>query len=116
MIETLSYSLNNAIDTLNNALTNNVSLADNILCTVKTLSVQVDINGKPTSSLVFPLSFSGQAKVINVGNVVNQTNSSIYPTGAVMVFWVQTQTGIQINNISGLQPNNTYNITVVVYG
>ena len=116
MIETLSYSLNNAIESLNNAMANGVSLKSNILCTIKVLNIQVDVNGKPTSSLVFPLTFTGQVLGVSVVNVVNQTNSSIYPTGAVMPFFVQTQTGVQINNITGLQPNNTYNVTVVAWG
>jgi len=97
-------------------MANEISLQDNILCTVKTLSVKVDSNGKPTTSLVFPLTFTGQVLGLSVLNVVNQTNSSTYPTGAVMMFWVQTQTGIQVNNITGLQSNNTYNITVVAWG
>lgn len=116
MIETLSYSINNAIESLNDAMDNSVSLKDNILCTIKTLSVQVDMNGKPLTSLIFPLSFTGQVLGVTVMNTINQTNSSVYPVGAVQMFWVQTQTGVQINNITGLQPNNTYNIVVVAWG
>lgn len=116
LIETLSFSINNAIDNINAALNNNISLNDNILCTVKTLNIQVDATGKPLTTLIFPLSFTGQAKLLEIGNVQNQTNSVLYPTSAVMFFWTQVQNGIQVNSITGLLVNNTYNITVVVYG
>lgn len=116
MIETLSYSINTAIESLNNALSNNVSLADNILCSVKTITTQVDLNGKPTVSLVFPLSFTGTCKGLSVINVTNTTNTSSYPTSGVILSFAQTQSGIQINNITGLEPNNTYSITVIAWG
>lgn len=116
MIDSLSYSINNAIESLNNAMKNNISLQDNILCTVKTLSVQVDSNGKPTTALSFPLSFTGQALGLTVLNAVNQTNSISYPSTAVYINWTQTQNGIQINTVTGLTAMNNYNITVVAWG
>src|SRR5271166_6015972 len=97
-------------------MANNISLQSNILCTIKSLNVQVDINGKPTTSLTFPVSFTGQCLGLTVMNAINQTNSSSYPTQAVMVNWSQTQNGIQVNTVTGLTAQNNYTVTVVAWG
>jgi hypothetical protein len=116
LINTLGFSLNNAITNINQALANNISLQDNILCTVKTFNVQVDATGKPTTSTTFPLTFTGQCLGISLINVLNTTTSSAYPTGGVTISWTQTQSGVQLNNITGLATNNTYSITVIAWG
>jgi hypothetical protein len=116
LIATLGFTLNNAIENINDALDNNISLADNILCTVKTFSLQVDSTGKPTTSTTFPLTFTGQCQGLSVINVTNTTNSSTYPTGGVTISFAQTQNGIQINNITGLPTNNTFSLTVIAWG
>jgi len=116
MIETLSYSINNAVESLNTAMANNVSLKDNVLCTVKTFNVQVDSTGKPTTSTTFPLTFKGTCLGVSLINIINSTNSSSYPTSGVTISYSQTQNGIQLNNITGLATNNTYSITVIAWG
>jgi hypothetical protein len=116
MIETLSYSINNAIESLNAAMDNNVSLADNILCTVKTFNVQVDSTGKPTNTTTFPLSFTGQCLGISLINIINSTNSTTYPTSGVTISYSQSSGGIQLNNVTGLTSGNTYSLTVIAWG
>jgi hypothetical protein len=115
MIETLSYSINNAIESLNNALANNVTLQSNIACTVKTFTIQVDSTGKPTTTTTFPLTFKGTCAGLSVLNAINTTNSGSYPTGGVFVSFSQTQNGIQLNNVTGLEANNQYSITLVAW-
>ncbi len=116
LVNTLGFSINNAITNINDALDNQVSLKDNILCTVKTFNVEVDSTGAPTTSTTFPLTFTGQCLGISLINVLNTTTSSSYPTGGVTISFTQTQTGIQLNNITGLATNNTYSITVIAWG
>lgn len=116
LVSTLGFTINNAIENINDALDNEISLQDNILCTVKTFSVQVDSTGKPTTSTTFPLSFTGTCLGITMINIINTTNSASYPTGGVTISFSQTQSGIQLNNLTGLAANNTYSITVVAWG
>lgn len=116
MIETLSYSINNAVESLNTAMTNNVSLQDNILCTVKTFTVQVNANGAPTTTTTFPLTFKGTCLGISLINIINTSTSGVYPPGGVTVSFSQTQNGIQINNITGLTAMTNYSITLIAWG
>lgn len=116
MIETLSYSINNAVEALNTALNHNVSLQDNVFCTVKTFNIQVDSAGTPSTSTTFPLTFTGTCLGVSLINIINTTNSIGYPTSGVTVSFSQTQNGIQINNITGLIPMNKYSLTIVAWG
>jgi len=116
LINTLGFTLNNAISNINDALDNEISLQDNILCTVKTFNIQVDATGKPTTTTTFPLSFTGTCLGVSLINLINTTNTGTYPTGGVTISFSQTQNGIQLNNLTGLLPNNTYSITVVAWG
>lgn len=115
-METLSYALNYAIEAINDALNHNISLTDNILCSLKDLTLQVDATGKPTSPLTFPVNFTGQVQGLTVLNVTNLTNSNSYPTSGVFVSFSQTQNGIVVNNITGLVPFNSYTLRIVAWG
>ena len=116
LVEKLAYSINYGIEVINDALNHNVSLGDNIKCTVKDLTLQVNSSGSPVTPINFPVSFSGRVVGLSVLNVINSTNSAGYPTSWPGISFTQTQTGISINNITGLQPNNTYILTVVAWG
>jgi hypothetical protein len=56
LIDTLSNSINTAIDSIHNALNNKLSLADNFLCDLKDIEISVDSSGIPTSTTTFKLS------------------------------------------------------------
>lgn len=116
LIETLSFSLNNAIDVINNAINGNISLSENILCSIKDLTLQVDANGTPTSPITFPVNFTGQVQGLLALNVTNKTNSNSYPTSGVFVSFEQTQNGILIKNITGLVAGNSYTLRIVAFG
>lgn len=116
LVDRLSVSLNNGIDVLYNALNNNLSLADNVLCTVKDIQLKVDSSGNPAATSGFSVGFSGKALGVIVLRAVNQTNNSIYPTAAPFVSFSQTSSLITINNITGLQTGSTWLLTVVAFG
>lgn len=119
LIDTLSVSLNNGITSLYSALTNNVSLSDNIYATVKTLSLKVDANGNPLNTTSFNLNSymtSNQIQGISVINAINQDNSNTYPVSGPFISYTQNGTTVTVNNITGLQQGANYNITVVAWG
>ena len=115
LVSQLAASINIGMENLYGALNNNISLKDNISCTVKTLSLEVNAVGTPTSTTTFQLDKSGTVLGITVLKATNLTDSSIYPSSGIFVSWTQTQTGILINNITGLQSNQNYQLTLVAY-
>jgi len=116
LVDQLAVSLNIGLESLYSALSKNVSLKDNIRCTVKDLTITVNASGTPTSSTQFALDIPGQIIGTQVIYAINTTNSAVYPTGGIFISFTQTSTGILISNITGLPANQAFTIRVVAYG
>lgn len=115
LVSQLAVSINNSFDIVYSALNKRISLRDNIACTVKDITVQVDSTGKPTSSTIIALDINTKVDALLVGKVDNLTNNGSYPTAGVLLGWEQNQTNVFINNITGLQANNNYQIRVIAF-
>lgn len=115
LVDILSLSLNNGIEVLYEALNNQLTLRDNVKCTVKDITISVDSVGKPLQNSVFTLNSTSKVDQIVVGLAQNQTNSNTYPTSAPFISGSQNNNTFVISNISGLQPNQTYLLRVTVY-
>lgn len=116
LIDKLAYALNNTVEQIITTLTNNVSLKDNMFCTLKVMTVIVDSSGNPTTATQFPMVNITKAIGVICINAVNQTNSTSYGTTGITVNWSQAGTAIILNNITGLIPSNTYQMTFVAFG
>lgn len=115
MVERLSYSINIFADNINAALNKNISLQDNIQCTVKSFNIEVDSVGKPKNPTAFTLTSTGKLTGITVLTAINQTNSNIYPTGTPFISYNLNNTIVSITNVAGLPANNVFTLTVVAY-
>lgn len=115
LIDTLSVSLNSGIESLYEALNNNVSLKDNIKCTVKNVTLQVDSQGKPKVTTSFLLDIKGKIYGISSINAVNSTNPNTYPLGGQTISFTQNDTIVTITNVTGLQQNDTYVLTLIAW-
>lgn len=113
LINLLSQSLNTAIESLNDAVTNGLTIEDNFDAVVKTVNVTVGATGSPNTTTSFPLTGTGPILGLWVLRAVNVSVPNTYPTGGVTVSWTPTATSIVINNVTGLQPNQTYTLTLV---
>ena len=116
LVEKLSVTINNGFELLYNAMANNVSLSDNIFCTVKVVSVQVNSSGTPISPLSFKISTTGSIKGISVIKADNQTNSNVYPNSSPFMTYSQNDTTITVSNIAGLPISNKFDLTVICWG
>lgn len=106
--------MNYGIETLYQALNNNLTFQDNFSSTVATVSVSVDSNGNPTSPVSFKLTNNqNTVKGVIVINTVNLDNPTSYPPGAVGVSFSFTTQSVILNNIKGLNPGTNYNITLL---
>lgn len=116
LVDQLSASLNYGIESLYDLSNKNVSLRDNLRCTVKDIAVSVDASGAPVGVTTFSLDIQGQIIGTQVIYAVNTANSGIYPTGGIFISYTQTQNGVLINNITGLPANQPFSLRIVAYG
>lgn len=115
LIETLSFSLNNGIEVLYQALNKSLNLKDNIACTVKTFEIEVSDDGTPKAETTFALESSNKILGMVVLNAVNETNSKVYALSTPFISFSQSGKTITINNIKGLQSGYKYTITLVAF-
>lgn len=122
----LADTLNYEIEIFNTTLTQQVSLGDNVLCDVKTLSITVDGSGNPTTTPSFTIVNKNITSIqgMQVIKAVNAANTNSYVTGAPFLSYsVQQKQGqntssitVAITNCTGLPANTAFNLTVVIYG
>jgi hypothetical protein len=106
---------------LNSFMQEVVELADkridfeNKVENIKTVDITVDSTGKPllNNKIATDLSTVRGHQVIDA---INLSNPSIYPTQQPFISFTRLAGGfIQVNNITGLQANNKYRLTIIFY-
>lgn len=116
LITNLSNSLNINLEFLYQGFNKNVSLRDNIACTVKEITVTVDADGVPTNPIAFARDTNLPVIGAEVINAINLTNSTAYPTGQPFIAYTLNNDGrFVIRYISSLTAGNNYRLTVVIW-
>lgn len=115
LVEKLSVSINNAFDTIYNALNKNITFADNITSTIAEFDVTVDVNGKPTQNTQFKLDAS-QTSVqgLIVIDCYGTQDSTLIPDSGVFINFDKNQNFIIINKIKGLAKNTQFHLKVLM--
>lgn len=118
LVEKLSVTINDGFEQLYNAFTRNISVRDNIFCTVKNVEITVDSTGRPLnqSNAGFKLDTVGTITGISVVRATNLTNSIVYPTGGVFISYSQDTGNISILNVAGLPANNKFQLVIIAWG
>lgn len=114
-VESMAITVNHGIEVLYNALNKNISLTDNIACSLRDVTVTVDSDGEPTGTTTMSLDSNNTVIGCQVIKVSNVTNPSAFPTGSVFITFAQNENGLTINHITGLIPNNKYTLKIVAY-
>lgn len=115
LISKLAYSLNQPLQDITTALTNNLNIDDNFQLIKKDLTVQVDATGTPTTTLQFKTGLSVSCAGIQVIKATNQTNSTTYVTGQPFITFTENSGLLTVNNIAGLPANNVFQLRLVLY-
>lgn len=114
-IDKLAYPLNIFMEKVTTLLNKNIDFF-NLNQEIINLSVAVDVTGKPTILTQYKTTL--KSKVI--GNVcisaLNTVNGSTYPTGQPFLSFTQNGLIVTINNVTGLQPSQKYNLTILSIG
>ena len=114
LVGKIASILNPFMDSITNALTNQLTFEDNLNAQVTTITVSVDGNGIPTSPLSVKYNLTSTATKLWVVSSQNTTNSNSYLTGAPFLEWSNNGTQININHITGLTAGNSYQLTLVI--
>jgi hypothetical protein len=114
LVNKLALSVNSGFESLYQALSRKLTFGDNIQASIKEIDVSIDATGKPIISTTFKL----DDPLMKVSGVIilsctNLNNASSYPSTAPFIFWTQTSTGIQVDNIAGLNIGPTYRLRVL---
>ena len=115
IIEQLSYTINNGFEGVYNALNNGLSLEDNLDVSVKDVLITVDATGIPTSPTSYTVTNSNPIDGTQVIRALNQTNSTVFPTGGIFISYTQSGNKVTINNITGLPANNQFSVRIISY-
>lgn len=115
LVEKLSVTINQGLEVLYDLSNKKISLRDNILCTVKEVSVDMGSNGIPKATTGFTIDIPGRILGIDILYLRDNTNG-FYPTSAPFITFTQDDNIIFINHITGLQAGSNYTMRVVAYG
>lgn len=113
LMEKLAFPINQFFETVTNAMSKGIEFDENINSQLKDITIQVDDNGNP-GNISFQSTKKGKAKGIICVKADNVTNASHYPTSGVMVSFYDDGGVIKVNNITGLQPRETYQLKLLV--
>lgn len=117
LLQTLANTINPNGENTFDALSNNLTLKDNMLSIITNVTLSVNSNGIPNNNQAISLNNTiKQLEGIQVLYANNSTNATTYPTGAPFISWTQTVNAVTINHVTGLTPNDTWVLHLCVYG
>lgn len=116
LVDQLGNSLNTGIELLYQALNKRLTVSENLQATERDITLAVDASGKPRADTFATVDFGSQARNVFVGKADNLSFPGTYPLSAPFVSWTNTTSGIQVVNVTGLQPAHNYRIRLVIFG
>lgn len=116
LVEQLGNSLNPGIEHLYQALNKRLTVADNLQGSERDVDIQVDAAGNLKSQTFITVDQGVTVRNVFIGKADNLVNPRGYPTSAPFISWSNTPTGIEILNIKGLLPNQTYRLRLILLG
>lgn len=115
LVDQMSYTINPALDELYLLGANNITLADNISCTVSDVIVAVDAEGFPKFSITYPLRKNSAVVGLSVISANSNTLNPVYPVSGLYVSATKSQNSMVINHIAGLPANVSFTLRIVTY-
>jgi hypothetical protein len=114
LISKIAATFNPAIDQISNILNGGLDISD-LNCIQKQITVQVDANGNPLTSISVASTLTTKCSMLMVGRAYNLTNPTTYPTTAPFISFTPNGTQITVNNITGLTANDQWQLTIVAF-
>lgn len=116
LVDGLAASLNYTIESIITAFNNNISLRDNISCSVKEILVTTNGSGIIQASQEVSINQNKVVDGVICMYAKNKNNSNTYPSSGVFISYTQnTNNTITINNVSGLGINQSFLLRLVIF-
>lgn len=115
LVGKLASSINSFAEDVLNALTNNISIDDNMNFVKKDLTLTVDSNGRPTTKTTLKTGLKSVCVGTQVIRATNLTNTTTYATSQPLISFTDNSGVITIQQVSGLQANNKYQLKLILY-
>lgn len=117
LIDKIGFSVNNFAEQVINIINNKqLTASDNLNEEVKNITVSVDGTGKPKATTTFVNNLNTRLQGIIVIRAQNTTNTNSYPISMPLISYVEVNSVVTILNISGLQADNNYTLTIRTSG
>lgn len=116
LVDILGNSINSLAEDILNATNKNLSVDDNLRMEYKDIEVSMGTNGTPKMLTQFKTSLSGRIRGMSVIKVENSTSPGTAPNDAPFLTWTVNNQVFTITNITGLNDNTKYRLTVLLFG
>lgn len=114
LVEKLGNIINRNTEVIYELANKKVSIRDNILCSVRDVTIQVDTNGIPLTPTSAALDTSGTVDGVTVINVQsNATN--VFPTTQPFIVYTPKSESINIDKVTGLLPGYTWILRIIIW-
>jgi len=114
LIEKLAPTLNQFMEQTTRSINGHIAISDNLEQTLVEITVTVDSNGTPLLNNKFRVEGTGGLSGVICTKAINLTVSTNYPTSTPFLSILKGTTQITVNNISGLQANEKYKLTLLL--
>ena len=113
-IEKLAGILNPFLEQIAQAFDQQIDF-NNLAQEIKTFNVKIEANGVPIEGKKVKLSQNGRVMGVSCINARNLDNITLYPTNQPFISQATTNKIMNISNITGLQANVKYELTIILY-
>lgn len=115
LVEQMSYTINTSFESIIQALNNNISIRDNLLASVRDVTLTVDATGTPTSTSVFSIDNSNPIDGLMIIRAASIAKTTVYPTGSIFITYVQNGSVVTIANVTGLPANVQFTVRILAF-
>lgn len=115
LIDKLAFPINSFMEQVRSAFDHNIDFT-NLNREVITLTVSVDAGGVPLVQTLWKSNLKTKIVGVNVIRASSIQDPGLVPINTPFINFVQNASLVQINQISGLQPDNKYQLVIESIG
>jgi hypothetical protein len=115
LVDKLAFVINPVLTQLESILNKNIDF-DNLRQEIKDVIVEVNGSGTPKILTQIKNNLLSKVRGIQVIKAENLTNSLLFSTSQPFITFNENNKIITIANVTGLQADNKYKLTVITYG